>query len=172
MTTQGGLINTPALALQYYRAKEDPHEDSTIGLWDRLFNKYFEDNIWIVTPQKRQPNAERPDFIIEKLVSNNQFVEVIVVEGKPQEQTMSQDYSADIQVLNYARTALQAGMQRGQRKIFALRVVGVNLMAYRVTANDLTALTPLATDYMDPKQHHQAMLQVFQNIKTADVMAP
>ncbi|KAK2741793.1 hypothetical protein FQN55_008167, partial [Onygenales sp. PD_40] len=57
------------------RAKEDAQEDSAIGLWDRLFNKVFEDNTWIVTPQKRQPNAEKADFIIGKAVPNNQFVE-------------------------------------------------------------------------------------------------
>ncbi|KAF3484318.1 uncharacterized protein GIQ15_03642 [Arthroderma uncinatum] len=171
MPSQGGLINTIALAVQYDRALQDPNEDSTTGLWDRLLNNNFGGDNWIVTPQKRQTSGARPDFVIERFWSNSAFIEVIVVEAKPQHQTMSQDSYTDEQVLGYAINALETGQAKGQMKIFALRVVGTRMMAYKVTrANQV--LTPLASDYMDPKVNEAAMRQVFDMIKNANVLAP
>ncbi|EEH09395.1 predicted protein [Histoplasma capsulatum G186AR] len=150
MPTQSGLINTTPLAIQYDRVLQDPYEDSTIGLWDSLLNVYFDANSWIVTPQKPQETNTRPNFVIERLWENNTFIKVIVVEAKPQQQTMEQDHQTDEQLLSYSLNALHTGQQKGQRKIYALRVV----------------------DYMDSKQHAAAIVQIFDTIKAADVLVP
>ncbi|KAK2807275.1 hypothetical protein FQN50_005563 [Emmonsiellopsis sp. PD_5] len=168
MSTLDGLINTPALAIQYDRAKLDPNEDSATGLWDRLLNIHFDANSWIVTPQKRQEGGQRPDFIIERIWQNSTVIEVVVIEAKPQHQTMSQDHQADMQVFEYAMNSLHAGQQKGQKKIYALRVVGVHIMAYRVLVNE-GQLTPMVSDYLDPKRDSGALLQVFNTIKGANV---
>ncbi|EEH06950.1 predicted protein [Histoplasma capsulatum G186AR] len=171
MPTQGGLINTTPLAIQYDRALQDPYEDSTIGLWNRLLNAYFDNNSWIVTPQKCQETNTRPDFVIERFWANNSFIEVIIIKAKPQQQTMRQDHQTDEQVLSYTLNALHSGQQKGQRKIYALRVVGVYIMAYKVSINQ-PSLTPMASDYMNPKQHVVAILQIFNTIKAANVLVP
>ncbi|KAM5437057.1 hypothetical protein MferCBS31731_005712 [Microsporum ferrugineum] len=170
MPSQGGLINTTALAIQYDRAFRDTAEDPTAGLWNRLLNDIFGADSWIVTPQKRQGTGRRPDFGIERFWPNHEPIDVVVVEAKPQRQSMSQDHYADDQVLEYAKYALENG-HRYQQKIFALRVVGTYVMGFKVTkAREI--LEPLSSDYMDAKNNAVAIMGVFDAIKNADVFDP
>ncbi|KAF3484303.1 uncharacterized protein GIQ15_03627 [Arthroderma uncinatum] len=150
MPSQGGLIDTNALAVQYDRASQDANEDSATGLWDRLLNNTFTDDSWIVTPQKRQATGARPDFVIERFWTNGAFIEVVVVEAKPEHQSMAQDNHTDEQVLGYARTALQTGQAKGQMKIFALRVVVGLGWVHELFGSQSSLSAYLLTIYLTP----------------------
>ncbi|KAI9729201.1 MAG: hypothetical protein M1834_007108 [Cirrosporium novae-zelandiae] len=169
MASQGGLINTNALAHMYKFAEEDPLEDSTIGLWDTILHNLFQADDTVIIPNKRQPSGQRPDFIIRKFYPTGRFIELIVVEGKPQYQTASQDISADYQVLGYANEALAEGRPKGQTKVFAMRVVGVKAMFYEVRAQNPTVLRALAVDYLDPKFSSTTIVTLANMIKASNV---
>ncbi|KAI9824850.1 MAG: hypothetical protein M1819_000802 [Sarea resinae] len=174
MPTQGGWINTPALAAWYDRVLVDNREDTTYGLWTTLFARQFPSDQWIITPQRsQQPGSasERPDLVVERLYGGGTFVQVVVLEAKPERQTAAQDFMADQQVLRYAVLALQGGARHGQEWVFAARAVGTKIMVYRVN-KDNRVLEPVASDFMDPKRHAQALDQVFNRIRTQDIFEP
>ncbi|KAI9726531.1 MAG: hypothetical protein M1834_009018 [Cirrosporium novae-zelandiae] len=166
--SQGGLVNTQALAGMYDNAVTNKYEDATIEFWNALFSVTFPPTDWGVVPHKYQISQKRPDFVIRRWYSSGGVVEVVVVEGKPQAQTEGQDAKADDQVLGYAVTALKEGPS-DQKKIYAMRVVGVLIMVYEVYKNQPDRLQNLLQDYKDPKKDVVVLNEVFERIRTVDM---
>ncbi|KAM5433899.1 hypothetical protein MferCBS31731_006906 [Microsporum ferrugineum] len=171
MPTQGGLINTNALAIQYDRTAQDPRDDSAMGLWNRLLNDNFNGDSWIVTSKNLRLDSTRPGFVIEKVLPTGTYISAIVTEPKPQHQTMLQGQPVDNQALENAISALNSGRSRGQQKVFVLRVVGTQMMAFKVTVDE-PFLMPLTEDFMDVKIHGVNTVQIFDQIKSANVLEP
>lgn len=88
-----------------------------------------------------------------------------MAEAKPQKQTETQDAEADAQVLEYAQAALSE--DKDQKMVYALRLVGVNLMAYKVTQIE-RPLEPILDDYLDPKLHPTELRNLVNHIKSTN----